>query len=96
MFPGTALYHDKGNDFFARSEWTETAINKYYSTQNLSGIPVETRRSWMTGHFAAYARWHWWMDALPRYPLRSLAALIFLKLRGRIKRKMLRILQKYM
>jgi radical SAM superfamily enzyme YgiQ (UPF0313 family) len=93
MFPGTALYRDKGNDFFTRSEWTETAINEYYSTGNLSCIPAETRRSWMATHFAPYARRHWWMDALTRYPLRTMAALIFLKLRGRIKRKMLLMLQ---
>ena len=95
MFPGTVLYQDKGNDFFARSEWTETAITEYYSTQNLSNIPIETRRAWMASHFAPYWRLHWWMDALFRYPLRSLAKQFFLMLRGKIKREISGLLKKH-
>ena len=87
MFPGTALYQERGNDFFARSEWKETAITEYYSTQNLSKIPAETRRAWMASHFAPYWRWHWWMDALSRYPLLKLAKHFLFKLRGKIKRE---------
>jgi radical SAM superfamily enzyme YgiQ (UPF0313 family) len=94
MLPGTALYRDKGNDFFAQSDWTETAINKYYSTQNLSCIPAETRSVWMASNFAPYWQWHWWMDALFRYPLPKLAKHFLFKLRGKIKREISGLLKK--
>jgi anaerobic magnesium-protoporphyrin IX monomethyl ester cyclase len=93
MFPGTALYQEKGNDFFALSDWTRTAIIEYYSTQNLSSIPAETRRNWMARYFAPYARRHWWMNTLKRYPLRALGS-IFLKLEGKIKHKILGLLKR--
>ncbi len=86
LFPGTALYRDRGEDFFARSEWTETAIDEYYSGQNLSRLPLEKRRAWMARHFAPYWRRHWWRDALFRYPPAKLARLFFSKLRGRMRR----------
>ncbi|MBI5308649.1 MAG: radical SAM protein [Planctomycetes bacterium] len=85
-FPGTPLYQAKGNAFFERSEWTQAAVTQYYATQNLSGITIENRRAWMARHFSPYARWHWWKDALRRYPLRTLAMLILSKLRRRIRR----------
>jgi anaerobic magnesium-protoporphyrin IX monomethyl ester cyclase len=96
MFPGTALYRDSGNDFFARSEWTKTAVDEYYSSQNLSRIPVEKRRAWMARYFAPYWRWHWWGDALFRYPLLKLARYFILKLRGKIKRKIWMIQNNHM
>lgn len=91
MHPGTALYREKGGDFFAKSEWTREAIDGYYSVYSLSTIPVEARREWMVRHFSPYARWHWWKDAFRRYPWRLLAPIIFFKLRAKVRARIRRL-----
>jgi len=84
IFPGTALYAEKGGDFFATHEWTRAAIARYYSTDTLSAIPVKARQEWMTRRFGPYARWHWWRHALGRYPLRQLVRLALSGLRQKV------------
>jgi radical SAM superfamily enzyme YgiQ (UPF0313 family) len=84
IYPGTALYAEKGDDFFATQEWTEEAVGEFYRTDRLSAIPPETRREWMARHLNPYARWHWWRHALGRYPLRKLARIALFKLRRRL------------
>jgi anaerobic magnesium-protoporphyrin IX monomethyl ester cyclase len=89
IHPGTILYEEKGNDFFATHEWTEEAITEHYLT-DLSAIPADVRKRWMARHFGPYAQWNWWRHALGRYPLRSLVRLAWFKLRrkmlGKIRR----------
>jgi len=87
VYPGTPLYAEKGRDFFATSEWTEEAVTEYYSTDTLSAIPAEARREWSARHFAPYVRWHWWRNALGRYPLRKLVRLALFKLRRKVLRR---------
>lgn len=88
IYPGTVLYAEKGDDFYAAQEWTEEAIAEYYRTDRLSAIPPEARQEWMSRRFAPYARWHEWRHALGHYPLRKLVRLALTKLRRRLlKRK---------
>lgn len=86
IHPGTALYEEKGGDFFATHEWTEEAITEHYRT-DLSTIPADVRKQWMARHFAPYARYHWWRHALERYPLRNLVHLAWVKLRHKLRNK---------
>jgi anaerobic magnesium-protoporphyrin IX monomethyl ester cyclase len=86
IFPGTPLYAEKGEDFFARSPWTEEAVNGYYFTDHLSSLTPEDRRAWAKKNLASFARWHWWRHAIGRYPLRLLAPLAWSKAVRRIKR----------
>jgi hypothetical protein len=88
IHPGTPLYAEKGEDFFATHEWTEEAVNNYYSTDTLSAISASARREWMARHFGPYARYHWWRHALGRYPLRMLVRLAVLKLRRKMLSRM--------
>jgi hypothetical protein len=69
------MYAEKGDDFFATHEWTEEAVAEYYRTDRLSAISAEARQEWMARRFAPYVRWHWWRNALGRYPLRRLVRL---------------------
>jgi anaerobic magnesium-protoporphyrin IX monomethyl ester cyclase len=83
VHPGTVLYEEKGNDFFATHEWTEEAIAEHYRT-DLSAIPADVRKRWMARHFGPYTRWHWWRHALGRYPLRHLVRFAWFKLRRKV------------
>lgn len=86
IHPGTPLYRRQGNDFFVRSEWTAEAVAHYYATDRVSAIPPDVRRAWMRRHFAPFARRHWWMNAVGRYPLASLLQLGWSKVRRRASR----------
>jgi anaerobic magnesium-protoporphyrin IX monomethyl ester cyclase len=86
IHPGTVLYEEKGNDFFAAHEWTEEAITEHYRT-DLSAIPPDVRKQWMARHFGPYTRYHWWRHALGRYPLRHLVRLAWFKLRRKVRSK---------
>jgi radical SAM superfamily enzyme YgiQ (UPF0313 family) len=86
IYPGTALYEDKGDDFFATHEWTEEAVREFYHTDRLSAIPPSARQEWMSQHFAPYARWHWWRHALGHYPPSKLVRTALSNLRHRLFR----------
>jgi len=86
IFPGTPLYNEKGDDFFAKSDWSESEIKTYYATDHLSGITLEERKSWMEKNFAPFARWHWWRNAIGHYPLRVLKRHAYQKLLNRGRR----------
>ena len=93
IYPGTALYQERGGDFFSKSEWTREAIEAYYSAYSLSTIPAEARREWMARRFRPYLRWYWWRDAIRRYPWGTLAAIAFSKLRARVQARIKRLKQ---
>jgi radical SAM superfamily enzyme YgiQ (UPF0313 family) len=84
IYPGTPLYTEKGGDFFATHEWTEAAVNEYYRTDTLSAIDPAERREWMIRELLPFARWHWWRNALGRYPLRMLIFRAWLRLRRKV------------
>jgi radical SAM superfamily enzyme YgiQ (UPF0313 family) len=86
IYPGTPLYAEKGNDFFARTPWTEEAISGYYSADHLSNLPLETRRAWMKKNFFPFERRHWWRHAIGRYPLGTLVSKARSKAARRVKR----------
>ena len=86
IHPGTALYEEKGGDFFGTHDWTEDEITRYYSTDHLSAISPEERREWMARRFSPYLRWHQWCQALRRYPLHKFLRLVLFRLRRRILR----------
>lgn len=95
MYPGTALYREKGQDFFARSEWTKEAINTYYSDDSLSAISPEARRKWMARHFSPYFRRRWWLNAVHRYPWRTLTAIALAKLRQKLRRRIKQLRERF-
>jgi len=86
MYPGTPLYAEKGEDFFARSPWDEPSIRGFYSADRLSGLAPEARREWMQKNFAPFARRHFWTHAIGRYPLGTLMTFAWAKAKLRIRR----------
>ncbi|MFO7612717.1 MAG: radical SAM protein [Clostridia bacterium] len=46
MHPGTALYADHGNDFFANNEWSKKNITSYYESNPLCDMDNESFRTW--------------------------------------------------
>jgi anaerobic magnesium-protoporphyrin IX monomethyl ester cyclase len=86
IFPGTLLYAEKGNDFFAGNPWTKDAIRGYYAADHLSHLPPETRDAWMKRKFIPFARRHWWRHAIGRYPLSLLVSRVWAGSIRRLKR----------
>jgi anaerobic magnesium-protoporphyrin IX monomethyl ester cyclase len=80
MFPGTPLYQAKGEDFFAHSAWTKTAIDEYYAADVLSAIPAAQRKAWMARHLYRYLWWRKWRHTFRQTPLPKFLALVFRRL----------------
>ncbi len=83
VHPGTVMYTQHGENFFAQHTWTADNLARYY-TRDWSAIPPPARQTWMAKHFAPFARWHWWRNALGRYPLRVLFIIGWTKFRQRL------------
>ena len=86
IHPGTAMYQEHGGNFFAEHAWTEADVARYYATDTVSAIPPPARRAWMERHYAPYARWRWWLDAVRRHPLPVLFRVALAKIHKRILR----------
>lgn len=86
IHPGTVMYAKHGGNFFAEHAWTAPSIMGYYLRDTVSAIPPETRRAWMAKNFGPFLRWHWWRNAIGRYPISVLARLAWLKVRRRLAR----------
>ncbi len=84
VHPGTVMYAKHGHNFFAEHDWTALNIEHYNSQDTVSAIPPDTRRAWMVKQFAPFARWHWWRNAIGRYPTLLLVRLAWSKVRGRL------------
>jgi anaerobic magnesium-protoporphyrin IX monomethyl ester cyclase len=86
IHPGTPLYHERGQDFFAQSAWTQAAVDAYYRTDFLSALPASQKKEWMRRRFMAYMRWrHWWYLLRSSSPRQALSAAIG-KLQALIRR----------
>jgi len=86
VHPGTVLYRRKGDDFFARHDWTRETIAAYYAGDRLSAISPGRRRAWMARHFSRYLRLHWFLNAPGRYPLPVIVRVATRMLRRKILR----------
>ena len=89
IYPGTALYLKKGNDFFARQEWTEARILPYYQ-QGLSGVmDWEERRQWLRRHFFPYQKWQHRRHVLRVNGIDKIIRLLWTKAKRELKRPVL-------
>lgn len=82
LHPGTVMYAKHGGDFFAEHAWTELNLERYYSQDRVSAIPPPARQEWMAKHFAPFSHWHWWRNAIGRYPWRVLFRIGRSEIRG--------------
>ncbi len=76
IYPGTALYQKKGNDFFEKNEWTEGNISRYFEEDHLSSVPKEERDRWIKKVLAPYQEWHYRLTILKVNPISKLVPLL--------------------
>ncbi len=86
IHPGTPLYNERGQDFFARSAWTQAAVDEYYGTDHLSALTASQKKEWMRRRLAPYLRWRNWWYMLRHYPPRRVLALVLDKAQSVLKR----------
>lgn len=56
IYPGTALYRRRGNNFFEEHEWTEPVVQGYYGDTDLSAVPGEERKRWLEERLLPHQR----------------------------------------
>ncbi len=86
IYPGTPLYHERGEGFFARSTWTQAAVDEYYGTDHLSALTASQKKEWIRRRLAPYLRWRNWWYMLRHYPPRRVLGIVLGEVQSVLKR----------
>ena len=54
--PGTKFYLDYGNKYFENNEWSEAAIETYYTKKTFSSLSEDEKEKWMKRYFIPFAK----------------------------------------
>jgi radical SAM superfamily enzyme YgiQ (UPF0313 family) len=57
LYPGSRMYHDRGeNGFFETNPWTEPAVRQYFDTDYCSDLDPQIRRQWMAKTYEPFQK----------------------------------------
>jgi anaerobic magnesium-protoporphyrin IX monomethyl ester cyclase len=84
IYPGTALYREKGNSFFEDNPWTREEINNYYRTDHLSAVSSGERLAWTKEKLTPELRRRNRLAILSGNSMRTIVRIIFDKVKKKI------------
>lgn len=76
IYPGTALYREKGNRFFEENEWSEEKVSNYFKGDGLSAVSHQERDQWVKRKFLPYHNWRRRLNLLRVNPPLKIISLV--------------------
>ncbi|HUN54990.1 MAG TPA: radical SAM protein [Smithella sp.] len=86
-YPGSALYHETGERFFERSDWTRANVLGFYAADIFSKITPGDRQRWQQTRLRPFSRKLHWLARFRLNPARRWPQIVWKAISLRMKRR---------